>query len=219
TQHRQLDRVELVQCQVQAGRQGLVDLALDRRDPMQDLAEIGAIDIGEIVVDPELSLDLVQRMLGHVPLVQRLGRELAGFAALGALRWLDRIRRAWLPRAESFALVPNHLASNCASRLTISRADRAASAPLLQALVPERSMACSMESTVRTPKATGTPNSMDTWARPLVHSPATYSKCGVPPRITAPRATIAEYSPCWATFCATSGISKAPGARMMVMSL
>ncbi|MNR24153.1 hypothetical protein D3C85_1412170 [compost metagenome] len=80
-------------------------------------------------------------------------------------------------------------------------------------------MACSMESTVSTPKATGTPNSMETWARPLVHSPATYSKCGVPPRMTAPRAMMAEYSPCWATFWATSGISKAPGARMRVMSL
>ncbi len=79
-------------------------------------------------------------------------------------------------------------------------------------------MACSMESTVSTPKATGTPNSMETWARPLVHSPATYSKCGVPPRMTAPRAMMASYSPCCATFCATSGISKAPGARMMVMS-
>jgi hypothetical protein len=60
---------------------------------VQDLAEVGAVDIGEIVIDPELRFDLVQRMLGHVPLVQGLGRELTGFATLGALRGLAGIRR------------------------------------------------------------------------------------------------------------------------------
>ena len=40
--------------------------------------------------------------------------------------------------------------------------------------------------------STGTPVCSDTVAIPLVHSPATCSKCGVPPRITAPSATTAS---------------------------
>jgi hypothetical protein len=68
----------------------------------------------------------------------------------------------------------------------------AASAPLLPALVPARSMACSMVSTVSTPLATGVSNSSCTCARALAHSPATYSKWGVPPRITAPSAMMAS---------------------------
>ena len=60
--------------------------------------------------------------------------------------------------------------------LTISRAPIAASAPLLPALVPERSIACSIESVVMTPNDTGMLCSSDTCARPLLHSPATKSK-------------------------------------------
>ncbi len=62
----------------------------------------------------------------------------------------------------------------------------AASPPLLPILVPARSMACSMVSTVRTPKDTGMPVSSCTRARPLDACPATKSKWGVPPRITQP---------------------------------
>lgn len=47
---------------------------------------------------------------------------------------------------------------------------------LFPALVPARSMACSMLSVVNRPKPTGTPLSRDTWARPLVASAATKSK-------------------------------------------
>src|SRR5690606_41280069 len=124
---------------------------------------------------------------GEVPLVERLHTEAAGDLAGGDTAF-GLGRRLVL----AVVVVEAHLASSCASRLTISRADRAASAPLLPALVPERSMACSIESTVSTPNATGMPASIDTCARPLVHSPATYSKCGVPPRITAPSAMIAS---------------------------
>ena len=73
-----------------------------------------------------------------------------------------------------------------------SIADIAASAPLLPALVPERSMACSMLSVVRTPKMTGTPLSAPAAASPLVQAPATWSKCGVEPRMTAPSAMTAS---------------------------
>ena len=58
-------------------------------------------------------------------------------------------------------------------RLAISMATRAASAPLLPILVPARSMACSMESAVMTPKAIGTPVATETCEMPLVASPAT----------------------------------------------
>ena len=58
-------------------------------------------------------------------------------------------------------------ASSARRRLIISMALWAQSAPLLPALVPARSMACSMVSVVRTPKSTGTPVSSDVWAMPL----------------------------------------------------
>src|SRR5690606_20313308 len=107
--------------------------------------EVSAIDLAEIVVDTKLRFDLVQRLPGNVPGIQRLHGQGTGLTAcenLAAGPLLGRLAVTGVA----------HLASNCASRLTISRADSAASAPLLPALVPERSMACSMESTVSTPK-------------------------------------------------------------------
>src|SRR5690606_10624082 len=80
-----------------------------------------------------------------------------------------------------------------ACRLTISRQARAASAPLLPAFTPARSMACSTVSQVRTPKPTGISPWKASWPRPLVHSDAPCSKWGVPPRITAPSATSPTY--------------------------
>jgi len=58
----------------------------------------------------------------------------------------------------------------------ISSATAAASAPLLPALVPARSTACSMVSVVSTPNTTGTPVSVATLWMPLAHGPDTYSK-------------------------------------------
>jgi hypothetical protein len=70
---------------------------------------------------------------------------------------------------------------------------------------------------VSTPKTTGISAARPAMARPLAHSPATKSKCGVPPRITAPRAMMASYLPVATSFLATSGSSQAPGTRTMVM--
>lgn len=53
-------------------------------------------------------------------------------------------------------------------KLAISIAAAAASAPLFPALVPARSIACSMVSVVITPKITGTPVSMEAFIVPLV---------------------------------------------------
>src|SRR5690554_1078823 len=210
----QLHRVQIADRPVQAGREQLVDLAAVVQHTVEQLVEVRSIHTHEGVVDAELCLDLVRSLARHVPLVEGLHAQGTRRAARATLRRLGGRLRGVL----TVVVVQAHLTSRAASRLTISSAEKAASAPLLPALVPERSMACSMESTVSTPKATGTPYSMDTWARPLVHSPATYSKWGVPPRITAPRAMMAAYSSRWATFWATRGSSKAPGARMMVMS-
>ena len=62
---------------------------------------------------------------------------------------------------------------NVRSRFAISSAVDAAAHPLLPALVPARSTACSMVSVVRTPNTTGTPVSRLALAMPLAVSPAT----------------------------------------------
>ena len=61
----------------------------------------------------------------------------------------------------------------------MSIAAGAASAPLLQALLPARSAACSSDSEVITPKVMDTPVSSPTRERSFETVPARYSKCGV----------------------------------------
>ena len=70
---------------------------------------------------------------------------------------------------------------------------------------------------VNTPKATGISASIATFPKPLLASPATYSKCAVPPRITVPNATIASNFLLSAKRRATNGNSYAPGARTIVI--
>src|SRR5260370_22199159 len=104
------------------------------------------------------------------------------------------------------------------SRSAISTAVMAASNPLLPPLPPARSIACSGVLQVSTLKATGTPVSAATCASPLAASPATYSKCGVSPRITAPRQMIAWRRLLAASSRATSGISQEPGTLTISIS-
>ena len=66
---------------------------------------------------------------------------------------------------------------------------------------------------VITPNITGTPVSSEIFAIPFETSDATYSKCGVPPRMTTPSASTTSYLPDDAIFDATSGISNAPGTH------
>src|SRR5690606_10092177 len=168
SQDGQFDRVELLQRAVQVRFDMPVDLGLVARHASEQFMEIRPVDAGEIVVDAKLRLDFVQTLASHVPLIQRLHGQATRHSARRDLA-LGRLGRLGIG---TVVAIQAHLTSRAVSRLTISRADNAASAPLLPALVPERSMACSMESTVSTPKETGPPYSMDTWARPLVHSPA-----------------------------------------------
>src|SRR3954451_18017352 len=79
---------------------------------------------------------------------------------------------------------------------------------------PARSRACSSVSQVRTPLPTGFPASSATRVSPAVTESQTYSKCGVPPRTTTPRATTASCRSVSAW--ATTGSSTAPGARTTV---
>src|SRR5262249_9921050 len=98
-------------------------------------------------------------------------------------------------------------------RLTISTQAAAASAPLLPALVPARSIACSTVSQVSTPKVIAQSLESDTSPIPFATCEATYSKCGVPPRMTAPRQTTPESPPCAAILRTSPGRSNAPGTR------
>src|SRR4051812_31532970 len=79
---------------------------------------------------------------------------------------------------------------------------------------PARSRACISSLVVRTPLPTGLPASSATRVSPAVTASQTYSKCGVPPRITTPSATTASSRSLSA--CATTGSSTAPGTRTTV---
>src|SRR5690554_1112605 len=97
-------------------------------------------------------------LAGHVPLVEPLHRQLTCRAS----RLLTR-RRGPLGARCTHESTPSSSSSSPAPKLrsseTISMAAMAASVPLLPALVPERSTACSIELTVRTPLAMGVSNS------------------------------------------------------------
>jgi hypothetical protein len=97
--------------------------------------------------------------------------------------------------------------------LVISSAAIAASHPLFPAFVPARSSACSMDSVVSTPKLTGRSSSAEICATPLATPPETYSKCGVAPRITAPRAMSPSKRPVRPSRRSAMGISHAPGTQ------
>ena len=66
-------------------------------------------------------------------------------------------------------------AADLPSRLTISIAASAASAPLLPPFSPARLSACSTVSVVRMPKMTGTPVARPAWSTPAAAWPATWS--------------------------------------------
>src|SRR5262249_42153713 len=106
-----------------------------------------------------------------------------------------------------------------AYRFTISRQAIAASAPLLPDFTPARSTACSTVSQVSTPKLTAHEAVSAMCPMPLLTSPAPYSKSGVPPRMTQPRATSSAYWPRPAARRTSPGSSKVPGTRKTSMSV
>src|SRR5262249_24943599 len=103
-------------------------------------------------------------------------------------------------------------------RLTISMHATAASQPLLPDFAPDRSIACSTVSQVSTPKLIAHWDESASVPIPLATSEERYSKCGAPPRITAPRQITPTYPPCSATRRARPASSNAPGTRKTSMS-
>src|SRR5262249_18227086 len=192
------------------GGQRIVDLRAPLDDAVDELrgerAQVGLVG-AEVAAAREGFEHVRQRLRGGEPrievhLIQRLQRCLARSP----------------PGAHHF---PFLRAPTFWKTLAISTAAIAASAPLLPAVVPARSTACSIVFVVSTPKVTATPRSCAssaTRATPDAHSPATYSKCGVEPRITQPSAIAASKSPDSATWRSIAGISNAPGTRTTVKS-
>src|SRR6185312_6615307 len=125
-------------------------------DAVQQVLEVVEVGHFHVLLVAELLDHRVHVAAGKLPRVQRLQRATASTGAGGEVN--------------PFGTRVHH---NRPCRLTISSAAIAASAPLLPALVPARSIACSMLSVVSTPNATGTPESSAALARPLAHSPAT----------------------------------------------
>src|SRR5581483_4525739 len=105
------------------------------------------------------------------------------------------------------------------TRRAISTAVRAASSPTLcPPAGSERQRAWSRFSVVSTPNTTGTPVSSAACWMPRAHSPATYSKWAVSPRITQPMQITASAAPLDARVFATNGISNAPGTQISLRS-
>src|SRR6185312_10963312 len=151
-----LDGVDLGHFAIKVGAQGGIQRVDVFFDAVQQVLEVVEVGHFHVLLVAELLDHRVHVAAGKLPRVQRLQRTATGTRAGG----------------EIDALGPSVHHSR-PYRLTISSAAIAASAPLLPALVPARSIACSMLSVVSTPNATGTPESSAALARPLTHSPAT----------------------------------------------
>src|SRR5699024_4891635 len=105
-------------------------------------------------------------------------------------------RRPLHRRAHARADASPLRAASSASVCAVVRAAAAASWPLssTEPGSPARSSACCSSSQVSRPQPTGMPGSRATRVSPSVAAEQTYSKCGVPPRITTPSATTASLS-------------------------
>ena len=114
-----------------------VDVALH---PVQQVLEVLEVGHFHVLLVAELLDHRIHVAAAHLPRIHRLQRAATGTRTGGQIDPLRTLVHHSFPY-----------------RLTISSAAMAASAPLLPALVPERSIACSMLSVVSTPNATGTP--------------------------------------------------------------
>src|SRR5580698_2508274 len=230
-EHSVLDRIEQLGLAVHpAGELGVEGLP-GVPDAFDELPEILAVGFGHVLGVTELEDQVLPGAVIELPAVQGLKCEFSGDRAgageiVGGLGHEKRIPsitglQVWrISRRGSRMRVAPRLARRrprCpysrASRSAISSAVSMDSPPLLASVVAARSSAWSTVSTVRTPKITGTPVSSATRFRPRAHSPATYSKCGVSPRMTHPKAITASQRPLAASLRATTGSSNAPGTR------
>src|SRR6185437_9929087 len=191
-QDRMLDGIEQRRAPIGPGSQIRIECLAIPPDAFDELAEVLAIRPRHVLRIAELLDQVLPGALVELPAIQRLQRELARHRALigkRAGRGLEGHRRAVVGLSWDFRGCQE---GRRAMRLAISRAAAMDSPPLLPAPVAARSRACSTVSTVRTPKMMGTPLSRLASCSPRAHSPATYSKCGVSPRMTQPSATTAS---------------------------
>ena len=164
-------------------REHAVDRLAIASDADREFARIGARALGQL----EVRRDRGER------LVDGFGRRRFG----GAPTDIDGIQAPGAPPAATgrarrdVALMPAP-SRCCGARCAISITASAASAPLLPWSPPARASAWASSSVVSTPKPTGTPVSRMISRTPSVTARHTYSKCGVPPRITTPRVTTAS---------------------------
>src|SRR6056297_314251 len=154
-----LDRIELRHGPVGKIREFRVQRLAALSGLQHQFLEERLVRRGRHALGQELKQHVLGALAAQLPLVQGLQRQLARGAAPAA-------------RLGGDGRVHVQASSRAISR-AISMADMAASAPLLPALVPARSSACSMVSVVSTPKATGTPWRSPAAAMPFTHWPAT----------------------------------------------
>src|SRR5690606_6261564 len=152
------DRVELLEGAGSEAR----DRAVEHRCFVDGQGEQGAkvrfVDLRELRSAGELPLELFDVVPRELPLIERLNEQLA----------------RPLPSAPSASTALHGVyCSRLRDNVAISIAVNAASAPLFPAFVPARSTACSIVSTVSSPKPIGMPCSSETRAIPLAASPAT----------------------------------------------
>src|SRR5690606_3050401 len=131
---RQFYRVDLLEGAIQKRLKQFVELRLLAVNATQKIPKIHDVHFAHVVVDHELGFYVRNRRLAEVPLIQTLHGQCPGPAAIACLGL------AGFPRLGRSVTRFAHYSPNFLNRLTISRAVMAASAPLLPALVPERSM-------------------------------------------------------------------------------
>src|SRR5690606_8838520 len=166
-QDRAADRVKLLERTRREPRDRAVEdrRLLDRES--EHRPEVGPVALREFGCLRELPLELDDVVPGDLPLIERFDEQLAG--DLPCPRGAPAARRS--PAALAFG--HDRYCCSLRTRVAISIAVSAASAPLFPAFVPARSTACSIVSTVRRPKPIGTSCSSDTRAIPAAASPAT----------------------------------------------
>src|SRR5918998_511072 len=226
TAMRSTDGLLRCRCRCSALLQGPAAGQHEDLDPVEELADLLGGALGALVLGGHPGLgglldDLLARGV-HAVADRRdrarrrvaggdLGGELGEQLVEGLHARLPSAGRIEKPVAREFPRRPRRVSA-------VARAATVASQPLSSAEPgsPARSRACSSVSQVRTPFPTGFPASSATRVRPAVTASQTYSKCGVPPRMTTPSATTASCRSVSAW--ATTGSSTAPGTRTTVGS-
>ena len=154
----------------------LVDLGLVLPDALDEVP-VEAFGLGQGLFG--LDLALVRGRFGSLALELLEGRVVVRAVAEGLLQLLQGLAGGEEEAVENLesalaGAVARGVAAfahySCSKTRMVSSMAEAASTPLLPALTPARSMACSRLSQVSRPKPMGVPEASSTWATPLAHS-------------------------------------------------